>query len=219
MSELAKFIEHTILKPDTTLAEVRKVCEEAKKHGFAAVCIPPLFVREARRALGEDTRVRVATVVGFPMGYSAIPAKSEEIKRALEEGADDIDAVINIAAVKSDNWNHVKHDIEGVALATHMRGRTLKLILECGLLSPAEITKICEYAAEARITWLKTGTGFHGFPATPEMVRQLRSAAPAGIKLKAAGGIRTAEQATALIEAGADRLGTSSSLTIIGAAK
>lgn len=219
MSDLAKFIEHTILKPDTTLAEVRRVCEEAKKYGFAGVCIPPLYVREARRAIGEDTRIRVATVVGFPMGYSAIPAKSEEIKRALEEGADDIDAVINIAAVKSDNWNHAKHDIEGLALATHMRGRTLKLILECGLLTHEEIKKICELAAEARVAWLKTGTGFHGFPATPEMVRQLRAAASNGIKIKAAGGIRTAENAKALLEAGADRLGTSASLEIIGAGK
>ena len=219
MSDLAKFIEHTILKPDTTLTEVRRVCEEAKKYGFAGVCVPPLFVREARRAMGEDTRIRVATVVGFPMGYSAIPAKSEEIKRALEEGADDIDAVINIAAVKSDNWNHAKHDIEGLALATHMRGRTLKLILECGLLTKVEIEKICELAAEARVAWLKTGTGFHGFPATPEMVRQLRAAASNGIKIKAAGGIRTAENAKALIEAGADRLGTSASLEIIGAGK
>ncbi|MBV6439673.1 MAG: deoxyribose-phosphate aldolase [Haliscomenobacteraceae bacterium CHB4] len=219
MSELAQFIEHTILKPDTTLTDVRRVCEEAKKYGFAGVCIPPLYVREARRILGDGTRIRVATVVGFPMGYSAIPAKSEEIKRALEEGADDIDAVINISAVKSDNWNHVKHDIEGVALATHMRGRTLKLILECGLLTDDEIKKICELAAEARVAWLKTGTGFHGFPATPEMVRHLRRAASNGIKIKAAGGIRTTEIAKALIEAGADRLGTSASLDIIGMAK
>lgn len=219
MSDLSKFIEHTILKPDTSIAEVRRVCEEAKRYEFAGVCVPPLFVREARRLISEDTRIRVATVVGFPMGYSAIPAKSEEIKRALEEGADDIDAVINIAAVKSDNWNHAKHDIEGLALATHMRGRTLKLILECGLLTRKEIEKVCELAAEARVAWLKTGTGFHGFPATPEMVRQLRSVAPDGIKIKAAGGIRTAENARALIEAGADRLGTSASLTIVGAAK
>lgn len=219
MSDLAKFIEHTILKPDATLAEVKRVCEDAKKYGFAGVCVPPLFVRAARRAIGDDTRLRLATVVGFPMGYSAIPAKSEEIKRALEEGADEIDAVINIAAVKSDNWNHAKHDIEGLALATHMRGRTLKLILECGLLTSVEIEKICELAAEARITWLKTGTGFHGFPATPEMVRQLRAAAPNGIKIKAAGGIRTLESAMALLEAGADRLGTSASLNIIGTTK
>lgn len=216
MSDVAKFIEHTVLKPDTTLGDVRRVCEEAKKYGFAGVCIPPLFVREARRVLGENARIRVVTVVGFPMGYSAIPAKSEEIKRALEEGADDIDAVVNIAAVKSENWNHVKHDIEGVALATHMRGRTLKLILECGLLTAAEIEKICELAAAARVAWLKTGTGFHGFPATPDMVRHLRAAAPNGIKIKAAGGIRTPEGAKALLEAGADRLGTSASLEIIG---
>lgn len=216
MVDLAKFIEHTILKPDTTMADVRRVCEEAQRHGFAGVCIPPLYVRDACRILGEDRRVRVVTVVGFPMGYSAIPAKSEEIKRALEEGADDIDAVINIAAVKSNNWNHVAHDIDSVARATHMRGRTLKLILECGFLDAAEIEKLCALAAEARITWLKTGTGFHGHDATPEMVRQLRAAAPAGIRIKAAGGIRKAAQVQALLDAGADRIGASASLSIIG---
>lgn len=216
MSDLAKFIEHTILKPDTALDDVRRVCEEAQKHGFAGVCIPPFFVRDAKRILGENSRVRVVTVVGFPMGYSAIPAKSEEIKRALEEGADDIDAVVNLAAVKSGNWNHVKRDIDGVALATHMKGRTLKLILECGLLTKDEIEKICELAAEARVAWLKTGTGFHGHPATPDMVRQLRNVAPNGMKIKAAGGIRTAKDAQALIEVGADRIGTSASIEIIG---
>lgn len=216
MSDLAKFIEHTILKPDTTLADVRRVCEEAMKHGFAGVCIPPLFVRDAKRILGENNRIRVVTVVGFPMGYSAIPAKSEEIKRAIDDGADDIDSVINLAALKSENWNHVRHDIDGVALATHMKGRTLKLILECGLLTPVEIEKVCELAADARVAWLKTGTGFHGRLATPDMVRQLRASAPNGMKIKASGGIRTADAAQALIDAGADRLGTSASLEIIG---
>lgn len=219
MSDLAKFIEHTVLKPDTTLADVRRVCDEAQKYGFAAVCVPPLFVRDAKRALGENSRTRVVTVVGFPMGYSAIPAKSEEIKRAIDEGADDIDSVINLAALKSENWNHVKHDIDGVALATHMRGRTLKLILECGLLTSDEISKLCALAEDARVTWLKTGTGFHGFNATPEMVRSLRAAASGGIKIKASGGIRTTKDAQALIEAGAERLGTSASLEIIGAKK
>jgi len=219
MSDLAKFIEHTVLKPDTTLADVRRVCEEALKYGFSGVCVPPLFVRDAKRALGENSRTRVVTVVGFPMGYSAIPAKSEEIKRAIDEGADDIDSVINFAALKSANWNHVKHDIDGVALATHMRGRTLKLILECGLLTPDEISKLCALAEDARVTWLKTGTGFHGFNATPDMVRSIRAAAPDSIKIKASGGIRTTKDAQALIEAGAERLGTSASLEIIGAVK
>ena len=216
MAELAKLIEHTTLKPDTTSADVRRLCEEARQYGFAGVCIPPLFVREARRALGDDSPVRVVTVVGFPMGYSAIPAKSEEIKRAIDEGADDIDAVINIAAVKSDNWSHVERDIEAVARATHMRGRELKLILECGLLNEAEIARLCRIADGVKAEWLKTGTGFHGHPATAEMVRLLRALAPDGIKIKAAGGIRDTEGAEKLLAAGADRIGSSASLDIIG---
>jgi deoxyribose-phosphate aldolase len=216
MTELSKAIEQTVLKPDTSIADVRRVCEETLKYGFAGVCVPPLFVRDARRMLGEN-KARVVTVVGFPMGYSAIAAKSEEIKRAIDEGADEIDAVINLAAVKSGNWNHVSNDIEGVALATNMRGRTLKLILECGLLSPAELPKIIECAAASRITWLKTGTGFHGHPATPDMVRALRSAAPNSFKIKASGGIRTADAARALLAAGADRIGTSAGAAMLGA--
>jgi len=217
MSVFSKFIEHTLLKPDTSLAEVRQLCAEALQYGFHGVCVPPLFVRDARRLLGEDSTIRVVTVIGFPMGYTAIPAKSEEIRRALDEGANDVDAVINIAAIKSENWNHVNHDIDSVARATHMRGRTLKLILECGLLTEAEIRKVCEFAREAQVNWLKTGTGFHGHPATPEMVRNLRAIAPASMSIKASGGIKTAKDAQALLDAGADRLGTSASLAIIGA--
>lgn len=216
MIELAKLIEHTVLKPDTSLTDVRNVCEEAIQHGFAAVCIPPFFVRDARRIIGERPNIRVATVVAFPMGYSAIAAKSEEIKRAVDEGADDIDAVINIAAVKSENWSVVYNDIDSIARATQLRGNTLKLILECGLLTPAEMQRIIEIAQEVRVAWLKTGTGFNGLSATVPMVQQLRALAPAQMKIKAAGGIRTAQEAMALVEAGADRIGTSASLQIIG---
>lgn len=217
-SDIAKFIEHTILKPDTTATEVRRVCEEAAKHGFVGVCVPPLFVRDARRLLdGLNAKIRVVTVVGFPMGYSAIAAKSEEIKRATDEGADEIDAVVNIAAIKSDQWNLVRNDIEALALATNMRGKSLKLILECGLLNAQEIIRVCELANEARVMWLKTGTGFHGHPATPDMVRTLRQAADGNIKIKAAGGIRTLTEAQALVDAGAERLGTSAGVAIIGA--
>lgn len=217
MSALAAYIEHTMLKPDCTLNEVRRLCEEALQYGFAGVCIPPFYVRDARRFLGEGKVPRLATVAGFPFGYTAIAAKNEEIRRATDDGADDIDAVINIAAVKSGNWNHVGHDMEGLARATHMRGRTLKLILECGLLTADEIHRIGELARELDIAYLKTGTGFNGYPATVEMVRYLRELALPGIRIKAAGGIRTAAEAEALIAAGADRLGTSASLAIIGA--
>lgn len=218
MTEIAKFIEQTILKPDTTLSDVRRVCADAQKHGFAGVCVPPLFVRDARRML-DDVKIRVVTVVGFPMGYSAIAAKSEEIKRATEEGADEIDAVINLAAVKSGQWNHVGNDIEALALATNMRGRSLKLILECGMLTPEEIQRLCTLAADSRVAWLKTGTGFHGHSATPDMVRALRAWAPAQLKIKAAGGIRTLAEAQALIDAGAERIGSSAGVEIVGAAK
>lgn len=215
MTDLAKTIEHTSLRPDTTLADVRRMCEETLQHGFAGVCIPPLFVRDARRLLGDDGRFRVITVVGFPMGYTAIAAKSEEIKRALDDGADDVDAVINLAALKSGNWNHVEHDIDSVARATHMRGRTLKLILECGLLEEPDIRRLCDFAHSCRVSWLKTGTGFHGHTVTPEIVRTLRSIALPSIKIKAAGGIRTAKEARALLAAGADRLGTSTSVALL----
>ena len=216
MTEISPFIEHTFLRPDTTIADIRRVCDEAIQHQFAGICIPPFFVRDARRILGDASRIRLVTVVGFPMGYTGIAAKSEEIRRAIDDGADDIDAVINIAALKSDNWNHVSQDIDSVARATHLRGKTLKLILECALLTEVEIKKVCELAQEVRITWLRTGTGMHGHPSTPEMLRTLRALAPATMKLSASGGIRTIEGARALLEAGADRLSTSAALQIIG---
>jgi deoxyribose-phosphate aldolase len=216
MIEIAKLIEHTALKADTSLADVKRICEEAMKYGFAAVCIPPLYVRDARRLVGEKSPIKVATVVAFPLGYSAIAAKSEEIKRAVDEGADDIDAVINIAAVKSENWSVVFNDIDSIARATQLRGNTLKLILECGLLNTTEMQRIIEIADEVRVKWLKTGTGFNGFPATVEMVQHLRALAPEHMKIKAAGGIRTAADALALVEAVADHIGTSASLQIIG---
>ena len=216
MIEIAKFLEHTVLKPDTSLTDVRRACEESIQYGFAAVCIPPFYVRDARRILGERSNLRLATVVGFPLGYSAIAAKSEEIKRAVDEGADDIDAVLNIAAVKSENWSVVFNDIDSIARATQLRGNTLKLILECGLLNVAEMQRIIEIADEVRIKWLKTGTGFNGFPATVPMVQQLRTLAPEHMKIKAAGGIKTLAEAKALLEAGADRIGTSASMQIIG---
>lgn len=216
MSALAEFIEHTLLKPDCTLQDIQQLCQEAMQHEFAGVCVPPYYVREARRTLGEESSIRVVTVVGFPMGYTAIAAKSEEIKRAIDEGANEIDAVLNIAAVKSQHWNHVQHDVEGVARAVHMRGCTSKLILECGLLTEEEIRRSAGIALEAGIHYLKTGTGFHGYPATVDMIRLLKSIAGDRMKIKAAGGIRTQEAAEALLEAGADRLGTSAGPALVG---
>ncbi len=215
MSLLPSVIEHTLLKPDSSLQDIRRICEEATQFGFVGVCIPPFFVRDAKRMLGESSPIRVATVVGFPMGYTAIAAKSEEIKRAVDEGADEIDAVLNIAAVKSQNWNHVQHDIEGIARATQIRGRVSKLILECGLLTEEEIQRVAGLARDAGIHYLKTSTGFHGHPTTEAMVRMLKTLAGNTMKVKASGGIRTRTDAELMLRAGADRLGTSSGVAIV----
>ncbi|MFN0213066.1 MAG: deoxyribose-phosphate aldolase [Saprospiraceae bacterium] len=217
MSEIAKFIEQTLLKPDTNLADLKRICEEAKQMSFFGICVPPYFIREARRIIDQTSpKTRLVTVVGYPMGYTGIAAKSEEIKRATEDGADEIDAMVNIAAIKSAQWNHVRNDIESLALATNMRGRTLKLILECGLLNSEEIAQVCEFAENSRIAWFQTGTDFNGHPVTPEMVRMLRALAPANIKIKAAGGIHTFSAAQSLLDAGADRIGTSAGVDIVG---
>ena len=216
MDNLNTFLEHTLLKIDTTITDVRRMCEEALKHDMGGVCIPPLFVREAKRIVGESARTKVVTVIAFPMGYSALAAKTEEIKRALDEGADEIDGVINMAALKSGNWNHVENDIEGMALATNLKGKAFKLILEMQFLSEEELQKVAAQAVISRVKYLKTSTGMHGNPVTPEQIKLLRKIADPSLKIKASGGVKTKKQAIELIQAGADRIGTSSALEILG---
>ncbi|MCS6928521.1 MAG: deoxyribose-phosphate aldolase [Saprospiraceae bacterium] len=216
MLNLTEVIEHTLLKPDCTPDEIRRLCKEAVKYGFWGVCVPPYYVRDAKRFLEKDLlQVRVCTVIGFPMGYSATVAKSEEIKRAFDDGADEIDAVLNIAAVKSKQWNHVERDVDAIATATRLRNGISKLILECALLTDEEIRQVVEIARRTGIHFLKTSTGFLGYPATEAMVQQLKQLANGELKIKAAGGIRTRAQAEALLRAGADRLGTSASVEIV----
>ncbi len=213
---LADYIEHTVLRADTDLKSVQNACDLALKNRFAAVCVPPFFVRDARRFLGEGFRIpKLVTVAGFPMGYTAIVAKSEEIKRAVEEGADEIDVVANIAALKSGNWNHVSNDIDSVARAAHLKGRVIKVIFEVGLLTQQEILSLIDVCVGTGVDFIKTGTGMHGHDATAEQVRFLRAHLPENIKVKAAGGIRTKERAQELVTAGATRLGTSAGAEIL----
>lgn len=212
--KIASFIDHTVLKADTSLADVKRICEEAISHQFAAVCIPPYYVAPAKQAL-EDSSVRLATVIGFPMGYAATVAKVEEIKRAIDEGADEFDVVINVAAVKNGNWSFVKNDLDRMVTACDLRAKQIKVIIETGLLAEEEIRKICEICNDLEPDYVKTSTGFNGEGATTEVVRLLRSLLKSTIKIKASGGIRTAENARALIEAGADRLGASRGVSIV----
>jgi deoxyribose-phosphate aldolase len=211
---IASAIDHTILKPDCSIDDIKRICSEAITHQFAAVCVPPYFIKDAVRIL-DGENIKVATVIGFPLGYAAIAAKVEEIKRAMNDDIDELDVVINIAAVKSGHWNHVKNDIDSITIAAHLKGKIIKIIFETCLLTDDEIKKLCAICNEKGVDFVKTSTGFNGSGATEEMIRFLRENLSPKIKIKASGGIKTKKQAEALINAGADRLGTSSGPALV----
>lgn len=212
--QLLTYIDHTTLKINTKKTDIKKLCDEAEGHNFYAVCVPPYFVQSASMLL-KNSEVKIATVIGFPLGYSATPSKAAEIHKAIDDGADELDVVINVSAVKSGDWNYVQNDIKTVTLAAQMKGKIIKVILETGLLNKKEIKKLCEICADAGVNYVKTSTGFNGDGATEEVVEFLRANLPSTIKIKASGGIKSAKKALKMIEAGADRLGTSSSMKII----
>lgn len=212
--QLSGHIDHTTLKIDTKKADIKKLCSEAEANNFYAVCVPPYFVRNASMLL-KDSNVKIATVIGFPLGYSATPSKATEIQKAIDDGVDELDVVINVSAVKSGDWSYVQNDIKTVALAAQMKGKVIKVILETGLLNKKEIKKLCEICTEVGVNFVKTSTGFNGEGATVEVVEYLRANLPSSIKIKASGGIRSVKKAMEMIEAGADRLGTSSSIKIV----
>jgi deoxyribose-phosphate aldolase len=211
---LAPYIDHTILKPDTSEADVLKLCEEAGRYGFAAICIPPYFVRKCKQVL-KESNVKIATVVGFPLGYAHTPAKVEEARRAIDEGADEIDMVINIIALKAGDMNYLKNELTSAATIVQLRGGKLKVILETGLLTDEEIITACKLCTELSVDFVKTSTGFVEQGATVEVVKLLRANLPKSIKIKASGGIRDAAFAIELINAGADRIGTSSGVRMM----
>lgn len=212
---LNSYIDHTLLKPDCLSEDIEQLCREAVQHHFAAVCVPPFYVSQAAELL-KNTEVKVATVIGFPMGYAYTPAKIEEIKRAISEGADEIDAVINLCALKSGNWNYVTNDIDSMATATHLKGKQIKMILETALLTRDEIARLAEICLEKEVDYVKTSTGFNGGGATIEHVQLLNELLGGKAKIKASGGIRSRWEAEQFIQAGADRIGTSSGVSIVG---
>ncbi len=211
---LAQFIDHTILKPDSSVEEIRILCTEAMENGFYSVCVSPYFVKYAKRFL-DGTQVKVSTVVGFPMGYAFTSSKVEEIKRAFIDGADEIDAVVNINAIKSEDWNYIQNDIDTMARMCSMRDKVIKVIFEVDLLNEDEARKLCDICIESEVDFVKTATGINGKGNQPGVISFLRDYLPKGIKIKASGGIRTQEEALELIAAGADRLGCSKSVAIV----
>lgn len=211
---LAPKIDHTILKADTSREEITKLCDEAKQFGFAAVCVPPYWVRECKNQL-RDSKVKIATVVAFPMGYAATPAKVEECRRAIDEGATEIDMVLNIIALKAGDYNYLKNELTSAGTIVQLRGGKLKVILETGLLTKEEIIKACELCSKLSVDFVKTSTGYIDKGATIEDIKLMRAHLPKNIKIKASGGIRDKATALAMIEAGADRIGTSSAVKIM----
>ncbi len=213
---LASYIDHTLLRPDCTLGDIRRICQEALDHSFAAVCIPPYFVPEAAQILeGNEKGVKIATVAGFPMGFGSTASKVEAIKRTIEDGADEIDAVINLNAVKNGDWAFVQNEMDSMITTARLRNRKIKIIIETGLLNEDQIRKLCAIALEVKPDFLKTSTGFNGTGAEPHKVRLMAELLQKKIAIKASGGIRTAAEARAFIEAGASRIGSSSGVAIV----
>jgi len=210
----APFIDHTLLKPETTATQIERICEEAVEWGFAAVCVPPCYVPRCA-ALLYGSAVSIATVVGFPLGYSISETKAFETARAIEQGAGEIDMVIAIGKALSGDWKGVAADIREVVRAA--QGRPVKAILECSALDPSSLQHAAKEALDAGVSYLKTSTGFGAHGARVEDVQLLRCLAQGRASVKASGGIRDLAQCRAMLEAGASRIGTSSGVAIMRA--
>ena len=198
-------VDHTLLKPEATWEQIKTLCDEAMEFGCATVCIPPSFVKQA--AAYVQGNLKICTVIGFPHGYNTTAAKIFETKDAVENGASEIDMVINNGMVKDRQWDDIAHEIAGIKAAC--LGRPLKVIIETCLLSDMEKIKLCQLAAKEEVAYVKTSTGFSTGGATREDVALLRENLPASVKVKASGGIRTLEDGQAYLDLGADRLGAS----------
>ncbi len=216
--ELARLIDHTLLKPTATAADIERLCTEARQWGCASVCVLPYFVSLAYRLL-RGSSVVVCTVIGFPLGGTTQRTKVTEAEEAVALGARELDMVMNLPAFLSGDDATVEREIAAVAATVHRRGGLLKVILECGLLSPEQTRRAAELAARAGADFVKTSTGFLSRGATAEDVRLLRSAVPAHVRIKASGGIRTYAQACELLHAGASRLGTSATAALLEEAR
>lgn len=215
MENLNKHIEHTLLKQDAKLEDFIKLFEEAKEHKFLGVCINPAYVKLAKENL-YGTDVKIVTVVGFPLGANRSDVKAFETSKAVEDGADEIDMVINVSKLKDKDYDFIINDIKTVKTAC--KDKPLKVILETDLLTKDEIKKACELCIEAKANFVKTSTGFvkGGVGAKAEDVKLMfDTVSPYGLKVKASGGIRDKEAAIKMLEAGAERLGTSSGVKIV----
>ena len=216
MENLSSYIDHTLLKPTASETDVRKLCEEAWIHQFKAVCVAPSFVTYTKEMLEFcPVKIEIATVIGFPLGYSTTASKLFETRTALADGASELDVVMNISQFKSMAYLSVREELRQLADLVHEHDAILKVIIETAYLDSFELYTACEICSEAQADFVKTSTGFAPLGADPDTVRQMRSILPSHIKIKASGGIQTYQQASSMIKAGADRIGTSSGVSIV----
>ena len=209
------YIEHTMLKATATFIDIDKIINEAVENNFLGICIPPCYIKYAKEKL-KNKNIKLVTVIGFPLGANESDVKAFEAKKAIDNGADEVDMVINIGFARSNRWDLVEKDIEKVRNAT--LNKILKVILETDYLNDDEIKRACEICVKQKVDYVKTSTGFakNGVGATVEKIKMLSSLVkPYGIKVKASGGIRTKEHAISFIEVGANTLGTSSGCEIV----
>ena len=207
-----KFIDHTLLKPDATLAGIKKLCAEAREYDFMSVCVNPFFVPVAKKLLaGSD--VKVCTVIGFPLGANTPYIKAVEAKKAIDDGADEIDMVINVSMAKEHDYEYIENEVRLVREASE--GKTLKVILETCLLTDDEIIATSKASKAAGADFVKTSTGFSKGGATVHAVALMRQTVGDKLGVKASGGVHNKEEALAMIEAGASRIGASASVQIM----
>ena len=214
---LNKYIDHTILKPTCLVSDIEKLCAEAKQFDFAAVCVPPNFVKLAKEKMVGST-VQVATVIGFPFGYSATEAKIAEIILAMVDGADELDVVANISAIKNGDWSAIADEINHIMPIIRSKNKVVKIIIESGVLTDDEIIKCCDIYGIAGIDYLKTSTGYAEKGASVEAVKLFRKHLPDQVQIKASGGIRDYAAAKLMIDAGATRIGCSAGVAIVSGA-
>lgn len=211
---VASYIDHTILKANTSVADIEKITSEAIEFQFAAVCIPPPYIRLTKDLL-NNSGVKTATVIGFPFGYSNTAAKLAEVKQAIEEGADELDVVVNLIELKKGNWEYLKNEFSVLTEYIHQHHKIIKVIIESGILTNEEIIDCCNILGPLQIDYMKTSTGYAEKGASVEAVQIMRQHLPKNIKIKASGGIRDYQFASQLIEAGAERLGCSAGVAIV----
>ena len=212
--QINQYIDHTLLKPTALIADIKRICNEAIQYKFAAVCVPPPMIRTAKQEL-KNSGIKTATVIGFPFGYSAVEAKIAETVLSIVDGADELDMVINLIALKNNDWEYLANEINHVMPVVKQKNKVIKIIIESGVLTKEEIVRCCDIYGAAGVDFVKTSTGYAEKGATADAVKLMRAHLPKVVQIKASGGIKTYAFAKELIDAGATRLGCSSSVQIV----